>query len=130
MSLYCPGVSEEPVGVLSPQDVVTPAPSISGMGAGVFPTFWTAVRKLFSDGVQAAGGTQYLKFFPDGTSSGAAIRLVSSEDAYDIVVHPHSGRVVYEDAEHSPVTGWKPVPQGADAASSARFAIDRYDLGD
>lgn len=74
------------------------------------------------DGLKAAGGTQCLKFFPDGTSSGAAIRLVSREDAYDIVVHPHSGRVVYEDAGRSDA--------GGDATSSAGFALDRYDLGD
>ncbi len=74
------------------------------------------------DGLQVVGGTQCLKFFPDGTSSGAAIRLVSREDAYDIVVHPHSGRVVYEDAGRA--------SRGADATSSAGFALDRYDLGD
>jgi len=65
-----------------------------------------------TDGVTMRSGTQYLKFRPDGTSSGAAIRLARGQDAYRIVVHPHSGRVVCGDA-------------GTD-----EFTPDRYDLGD
>ncbi len=60
----------------------------------------------------ALGGSQILKFYPDGTSSGAAIRLACRQDAYEIVVHPHSGRVVYGDA------------------SRVVFAQDQIDLGD
>ncbi len=64
------------------------------------------------DGATAAGGTQYLKFFPDGTSSGVALRLTCRDDAYRVIVHPHSGRVVYGDP------------------STTAFGQDRYDLGD
>ena len=64
------------------------------------------------DGASAASGTRYLTFDADGTSSGAAIRLVCRDDAYEIVVHPYSGRVVYGDAK---TTAMPP---------------DRFDLGD
>ena len=64
------------------------------------------------DGVTTVAGRQYLTFHPDGTSSGAAIRLMCREDAYQIVVYPYSGRAVYGDAR------------------TAMPAQDRFDLGD
>lgn len=64
------------------------------------------------DGATATRGTQYLKFFPDGTSSGAALRLSCGPDAYEIIVHPHSGRIVYGDH------------------GNTAFGQDQYDLGD
>ena len=80
------------------------------------PQRWPATISVVSyrtpDGSTAASGRQYLKFFPDGTSSGAALRLAGREDEYDVVVHPHSGRVVYGDRK------------------TATFATDTYDLGD
>jgi type II secretory pathway pseudopilin PulG len=80
------------------------------------PQRWPATISIASyrtpDGSAPASGRQYLKFFPDGTSSGAALRLAGREDEYDIVVHPHSGRVVYGDHE------------------AAAFGLDTYDLGD
>ncbi len=84
----------------------------SWLKAARWPDEVTVASYRTADGKTAASGTQYLKFFPDGTSSGAAIRLVCRQDAYEIVVHPHSGRVVYGDAR------------------TTEFAQDQYDLGD
>jgi hypothetical protein len=53
-----------------------------------------------------------LEFHADGTSNGAALRLANRDGAYSIIVHPHSGRVVYGDA------------------GPAAFDLDQYDLGD
>jgi type II secretion system protein H len=64
------------------------------------------------DGSTASSGKQRVKFHADGTSSGAAIRLACRDDACNIVVHPHSGRVVCGDAQ------------------TTEFAPDHYDLGD
>ncbi len=57
-------------------------------------------------------GVQRLEFLPDGTSSGAFIRLSSDADEYSIVVRPHNGQVVLGDADTHP------------------FMPDQYDLGD
>ena len=53
-----------------------------------------------------------IEFFPDGTSSGAMIRLADDTRAYCVVVHAHSGRVVYGDAQ------------------AMSILADEYDLGD
>jgi len=64
------------------------------------------------EGKTETAGVRQLKFFPDGTSSGARIRLVCGEEQCYMVVHPHNGKVVFG---------------SADASS---FPQDQYDLGD
>lgn len=64
------------------------------------------------DGATASGGTQQLMFYPDGTSNGASLRLVSGSEDCQIVIHPHNARVRVGD-EHS-----------------ASLEEDRVDLGD
>ena len=84
----------------------------SWLKARKWPEGVTVEAYRTANGAGAVGGSQVLKFYPDGTSSGAAIRLACRQDAYEIVVHPHSGRVVYGDA------------------SRVVFAQDQVDLGD
>jgi type II secretion system protein H len=84
----------------------------SWLKADRWPVGVTVAAYRTPDGATATSGTQYLKFFPDGTSSGAALRLVRGQDSCQVVVHPHSGRVVYGDAR------------------TAEFVQDQYDLGD
>ena len=84
----------------------------SWLKAQRWPKSVTVASYRTPDGTTAAVGTQYLKFFPDGTSSGAALRLAGQNAACNVVVHPHSGRVDYGDLE------------------TATFGVDQYDLGD
>ncbi len=85
---------------------------VSWLKAQRWPAAITGVSYRTPDGTTTTGGTQYLEFCADGTSSGAALRLVSREGTFSIVVHPRSGRVVYGDA------------------GSAAFYLDEYELGD
>jgi len=64
------------------------------------------------DGVSVTRDTQELKFYKDGTSSGASIVFACDTDEYVVVVHPHNGQVIYGDTEIS------------------RIAPVQYDLGD
>jgi len=64
------------------------------------------------NGRRTTRGTQRLEFFPDGTSSGALIRLASDSREYGVVVHSYNGRVVLSDAQAS------------------FFVPEQYDLGD
>lgn len=64
------------------------------------------------DGSASRSGIQRLSFLADGTTSGASIRLAHGSDEYQVIVHPHSGQVVFGDAK------------------TAVFAEDRYELGD
>jgi len=50
------------------------------------------------DGSIVRHGTEYLRFMPDGTSSGGALRLASGEMEYRIIVHPANGRVTQGNA--------------------------------
>jgi len=84
----------------------------SWMKAQKWPETVTVASYKTPDGTRVEGGRQYLRFFPDGSSTGVVFRLVGRQEARDIVVHPHSGRVVYGDAKTMDV------------------APDQYDLGD
>jgi len=64
------------------------------------------------DGTRSTSGTQRLKFYPDGASSGGSLQLIAGTDTYRIVVHPHSGRVVWGDPR------------------TTEFLPDRIELGD
>lgn len=63
-------------------------------------------------GTRTRSGTETIDFFSDGTSSGAAIRLTDGSREYTVVVHAHSGRVVFGDAR------------------TTRIVPDQLDLGD
>ena len=80
------------------------------------PTRWperVEIRQYKTpDGTSATDNVQEIKFYKDGTSSGASIILACDTHEYMIVVHPHNGRVVYGDTKTS------------------RIAPDQYDLGD
>jgi len=58
------------------------------------------------------GSTHRLTFFPDGTSTGATIRLACDMEEYRLMVHAHNGRVVFGNAKTS------------------SFPQYQYDLGD
>lgn len=64
------------------------------------------------DGTSATSGQASLRFFPDGTTSGASIALATERSEWKIVVHPHSGQVQHGN------------PQ------TAEFLPDQYDFGD
>ena len=64
------------------------------------------------EGTVSATGVEELKFFPDGTSSGASISLSGKSETCRIIVHPHNWHVVLGNAETT-----------ADDS-------DRFDLGD
>ncbi len=85
-------------------------------GAWLQPQRWPANVTIAEfrtpDGRSPLGGTQRVRFFADGTSSGVSLVLARDEDVRKIIVHPHSGRVVHGD------------PRRTD------FAKDQYDLGD
>jgi type II secretion system protein H len=59
-----------------------------------------------------ASGVNKIRFLPDGSSSGAMVRLRSGTATYAILIHPHNGRVVCGE-------------KGKDA-----FAPVKFDLGD
>jgi type II secretion system protein H len=84
----------------------------SWLKAQRWPETVTVASFRTPDGMTASTGTQRVKFFPDGTSSGAAIRLLQNADSYNILVYEHSGRVVTGDAD------------------TTTLAPDQYDLGD
>jgi len=48
-------------------------------------------------GVNAVTGLQQVKFMPDGTSSGASIRLEGGDETCSVVICPHNGAVVFGD---------------------------------
>jgi type II secretion system protein H len=64
------------------------------------------------DGTAARGETQRLRFYPDGTSSGASFRMVTDDAECSVIVHPHSGHVVFGDQ------------------ARGNLLPDQYDLGD
>jgi general secretion pathway protein H len=64
-----------------------------------------------SDGSMTSGLTK-IRFFPDGSSSGAMIRLRTDSRTYAILIYPHNGRVV------------------CDENGKSEFAPARFDLGD
>lgn len=64
------------------------------------------------DGRTVTSGTHYVRFLPDGTSSGAAVQLTMPDGGCAVVIHPHSGHVERGD------TGM------------AAFDTDQFDLGD
>lgn len=64
------------------------------------------------EGEVAHSGTQYVQFRPDGTCTGAAVRVQRGDHVLQVIVHPHSGRV-----------SWGP-PESTD------FLSDQIDLGD
>ncbi len=66
----------------------------SWLKAGRWPAGVRVGAYQTPDGQAAYGGTQRVSFRPDGTSSGASIRLISAGNECTIVIHPHSGRVV------------------------------------
>lgn len=79
------------------------------------PTRWPEGVKLVGlkiPRVRAGAGTRDVKFFSDGTSSGASIRLACGEDEYALVIYPHNGAVRCGDSR------------------TASFPESRYDLGD
>ena len=57
-----------------------------------------------ANGMAVGGPVERLRFFPDGTSSGASFRLEAGDDAYAIVVHPQNGLVQWGHASSDPVT--------------------------
>ena len=83
----------------------------SWLKAGRWPETVKIVGYRTPDGSTSHAGKKQLKFFPDGSSSGASFRLTCGKDEYAVVVHPHSGRVVYGDTK------------------TTFFAPDQYDLG-
>jgi type II secretion system protein H len=80
------------------------------------PQRWPKDVKIAScrtpDGPDVTAGHVSLRFFPDGRASGLFVRLVAGDQRYDLVVHPHTGRVTY----------------GADDRQVS--VPDQYDLGD
>lgn len=67
---------------------------------------------LSGDGTTATSGTQELKFFPDGTSTGASMQLVSGQSVRYLMVAAHNGQVRSSDDKITSIAG------------------DRYDFGD
>jgi len=51
------------------------------------------------DGSSAVSGLQQVKFMPDGTSSGASIRLEGGDGTCSVVICPHNGAVVFGDEQ-------------------------------
>jgi len=51
------------------------------------------------DGSSAVSGLQRVKFMPDGTSSGASIRLEAGDGTCSVVICPHNGAVVFGDEQ-------------------------------
>ncbi len=49
------------------------------------------------DGTRATGGSERIRFYPDGTSSGAALQLTDADTTQQIIIHAHSGRVSWGD---------------------------------
>ncbi|NLX07914.1 MAG: hypothetical protein GXY33_22460 [Phycisphaerae bacterium] len=64
------------------------------------------------DGTFWSSGVRQLRFYPDGTSSGASIRVRCDGCDYLLVIHTHSGRVAFE------------------PAGDAEAVADQFDLGD
>ena len=64
------------------------------------------------DGTRVTSGSERIRFYPDGTSSGAALRLTDADTTQQIIVHAHSGRVAWGDPR------------------SMSLAPDQVDLGD
>lgn len=85
---------------------------MSWLKAQRWPRSVTVASYRTPEGRRLATGTQYLKFNPDGTSSGVALQLAADGATRAIVVQPYSGRVT-----------WSTDP-------SADFGIDQIDLGD
>jgi type II secretion system protein H len=46
-------------------------------------------------GTEVTAGRMSVRFFPDGRSDGVVVRLVADAEAYDVVVHPQTGRVAH-----------------------------------
>ncbi len=55
-------------------------------------------------GATPGGSRERLRFFPDGTSSGATLRMAAGDDEYVIVVHPQNGQVQWGHAAENPAT--------------------------
>ena len=84
----------------------------SWLKVGRWPATLRVAAYQTPDGQASVSGTQRLDFLPDGTTSGASIRLAHETDEYQVIVHPHSGQVVFGDA------------------STTTFTEDQYELGD
>lgn len=84
----------------------------SWLKVGRWPATVRVTAYQTPDGLTSNSGTQRLDFLPDGTTSGASIRLAHETDEYQVIVHPHSGQVVFGDA------------------STTTFTADQYELGD
>ncbi len=93
--------------------VIESGDSAGGQGRAVQASWlkserWPATIRIGnyrSAGAATAGGSsERLRFFPDGTSSGATFRLETGDDAYTIVVHPQNGQVQWGHAAENPVT--------------------------
>lgn len=80
------------------------------------PQHWPDPVKVAScrkpDGTEMTSGRVSVRFFADGRSDGAAIRMVADQEAYEVTVHPQTGRVVYG------------------RAGEVVIGPDQYDLGD
>jgi type II secretion system protein H len=63
-------------------------------------------------GNMAQPGMLEIRFYPDGTSSGGSVQLVSGDEKFGLVVHPHNGRVL------------------CGQVGSTDFTADQQDLGD
>jgi len=84
----------------------------SWLKQGRWPASIRVAEYRTPDGARTRSGRETIEFLPDGTTSGAMMRLADGSREHYVVVHAHSGRVIFG------------------AARATAILPDELDLGD